>query len=214
MENQHGNKTANHTSKGLAYTSILISIISLLISFYHLGLLMIGWIISIVLGVIALKKIETNPTRYGGKAIAISGIVISVTSIIVFIFFLNVIVPSRSYIVKRNNEANAIATLKTIKTAQAQYSGSHNGEYGTFDQLVEAGFLDNKFVGDAPAISGYVFLLKKVPKSTKGTPPFYSVNADPMATYRFGGKYFYTDSNISDIRVSDGKPATDSDPSL
>src|SRR5215212_6267779 len=68
-------------SKDLAITSMVLGIVSI----FTLGLLVVGAIISIVLGLIALNKVEQNPRAYAGKKQAIAGITASVVSLVLIV---------------------------------------------------------------------------------------------------------------------------------
>jgi type IV pilus assembly protein PilA len=127
-----------------------------------------------------------------------------------------VIVPNLMGTTRSANQAAAIATLKTIMTEQAKYATSHKGEYATFDQLVKAGALNEKFAGEEPVVQGYIFRLKVTPRS-KGQVPTYTLNADPeqpTGLNRTGDQFYYTDPAVGNIRVSEEGPAKASDPSL
>ena len=56
----------------------------------------------------------------------------------------------------RNNaqESAAIANLRTINTAEVTYLSAAGGEYGTMQNLIEAGLLDSRF---SSGFSGYKF---------------------------------------------------------
>jgi hypothetical protein len=107
----------------------------------------------------------------------------------------------------RADETSAIATLRTIAQAQETYGISNAGNYGTFEQLAEGGFLDPRFNHSSPEFHGYAFTMN-VSSSSGPEPGFYSCNADPAATSPHGGRHFYIDSQSHDIRVNATQPAT------
>jgi hypothetical protein len=114
------------------------------------------------------------------------------------------------------NEAAAIRTLQTIFRAQAQYMLSHAEEYGTFDQLIQDNYLDQRFAGTTPLVEGYAFTLKLTPKSG-GESAAYSINADPNQenkTSTGGARHLFMDSSSNVIHVNTGQPATAHDPTL
>lgn len=114
------------------------------------------------------------------------------------------------------NEAAAIAALRTVSSAQIAYSVSHDGDYGTFDELVKAGNLDARFSGDKPVVGGYVLSIKVTPKDTD-KPASYSINADPqqgVAAASTGTRHLYMDSVDSTIHVNAKQAASSSDPQL
>jgi hypothetical protein len=116
----------------------------------------------------------------------------------------------------RTNEAAAIRALQTIFRVQTQYSITHSGDYGTFDQLVKDGSLDQRFAGASPALEGYVFKMVLVPQAGAQAAGF-SVNADPQQT---GGapetnaRHLYLDSSSNVIHFNNNRAATASDPPL
>ena len=125
-------------------------------------------------------------------------------------------VPAWRLMVRRGNETAATQTIDTIKKVQADYSIGHRGEYGTFEQLIKEGALDERFAGDAPVVSGYIFTMKVVPKSS-GQPATFTVNADPQSSEGIGAtgkRHFYFDPSLSTIRENPDQPATPSDPPI
>src|SRR5262245_30585351 len=81
------------TRKGLAIASLVLGIISI----PTLGLLVVGAITAIVLGVIAIGRIKKEPAIYGGKGMAIGGIITSAVSLLltaVFVMGSAIVVPN------------------------------------------------------------------------------------------------------------------------
>ena len=111
--------------------------------------------------------------------------------------------------VMRADETAAIAALHTISVSQRTYSVSNNGNYGTFAQLVNGGYLDSRFDADKPNVKGYV-LTMIVPGEGA-----YNVSADPEGTGpQAVGRHFYLDSASGQIHVNLNQAATASDPTL
>ena len=105
-------------------------------------------------------------------------------------------------------EATAAQHLKNLAAAEQNYFDNF-GDYATFDQLIAAGILLNEgFAGESPAVDGYVFRLRLVPRAGERAPS-YSINADPRAAG--GGRHLYLDSEVIGIRYSDGRPANATD---
>ena len=110
------------------------------------------------------------------------------------------------------NESAAITNLDAIRAAQDLYFRA-NGQYGTFQQLIESGIFQAEVAGDPPTASGYVFTVRVQPK-TDTQPPSYSVNADPV---RSGGRdatgrrHFFAGSDVVAVRYHDSRPATKDD---
>jgi len=77
------------------------------------------------------------------------------------------------------NESAAVASTRTITTAEVTYLSSSGGSYGTIAQLVTAGLLDSGFNGIK---GGYNYGI-----TTNGLD--YTINADPASTNN--GRYGY-----------------------
>jgi hypothetical protein len=109
------------------------------------------------------------------------------------------------------NEAAATLNVKSISFAQAQYS-TENGNFGTFDQLVQTGLLSQKFAGALPVVDGYIYDLKVSPArpSQKST---FTLNADPESATT-GNKHFFINETSSIIHVNRDRVANASDPPL
>ena len=115
--------------------------------------------------------------------------------------------------IRSANENAAIQQLEALRKVQASYSLSHRGDYGTFEQLVKAGVLeDERFNTDPPSVQGYVYTMKVTPAGN-GQRAFYTVNADPMDGGS-GTNHFYVDPDVSTIRVNAEKPAAPTDPPI
>src|SRR5215213_10518135 len=54
------------------------------------------------------------------------------------------------------NESAALTNLENIQAAEQLYFEA-NGEYGTFQQLIDAGVFQAEVSGDPPVASGYAF---------------------------------------------------------
>lgn len=137
--------------------------------------------------------------------IAIIGLLIGVGSI------------AWSAVIKSGNEATAAQSIDSIRKFQAQYASRNRGNFATFDELVDAVGLDEKFRGERPVVNGYVFSMT-VEKGSSSRPSFYSVTADPQVAEGVsatGTRHFYTDSNLSTIKGTDeNRSAKADDPSI
>lgn len=137
-------------------------------------------------------------------------IVIAIIGVLVAI-----VVPTYQSSVRKANEAAAVTTLNAIRVAQAKYVVDHKGEYGTFRQLFEEGYLDKRFNFDEPHNRGYVFVITLVPRS-EGRAATFSVNANPEQSAGIGatGRNFYYIDPESGICFSKTGPATAADETL
>lgn len=119
--------------------------------------------------------------------------------------------------IRAGNENAAAQSVNQIRTYQSQYAGKNRGKFATFDQLITAVGLDERFKGERPVINGYIFTLTaEEPSGTK--PGSYSVTADPQVAEGVsatGVRHFYTDSTLGTIKVTDeNRPAKADDPSM
>ena len=107
--------------------------------------------------------------------------------------------------VRAGNENAAQQSLAQIRTMQVQYAGKHQGKFATFDELIQAGQLDERYTGENPVINGYIYTMKIDPPSST-QPAKFSVNADPQVAEgvsRTGDRHFYTDSALGTIKYTD-----------
>ncbi len=111
--------------------------------------------------------------------------------------------------VARADETAATAALRTIAVAQRTYWASSGGDFGTFQQLCEGGYLDSRFNSSKPALKDYVLTMEVTPRS--GAQGFFSCNADPVAGPQ-AGRHFYIDSTSSELHVNPSESATAKDP--
>lgn len=126
-----------------------------------------------------------------------------------------VAIPLYKSSVRKANEAAAVSTLSAIRVAQAKYVIDHKGNYGTFRQLFDEGYLDKRFNYDQPHERGYVFVITLVPKA-EGKAATFGVNANPEQSTGLGatGKNFYYVDPESGICFSTTGPATAADDTL
>lgn len=110
----------------------------------------------------------------------------------------------------RADEGTALATMRAIVRAQTAYNISNSGDYGTFEQLVTGGYLDERFNNSKPRFYGYLFTMNATPKSgsTEGS---YGLNADPDPALKASGRHFYVDSTSPEIHVNPSQQASVSD---
>ena len=110
------------------------------------------------------------------------------------------------------NESAALANLGNVQAAEQLYFEA-NGQYGTFQQLIDSGIFQAQVSGDPPVASGYVFTVKVQPK-TDTQPAAYSVNADPVRAEgrdATGRRHFFASSEVVGVRYNETRPATKDD---
>jgi hypothetical protein len=104
----------------------------------------------------------------------------------------------------RADEASVVAALRTVGLAQQGYAVTNEGNFGTFLQLTEGGYLDARFASEHPELHGYVLNMTVEDKTFK-------CNADPNASGDLKGRHFYLDSTSTLVRVNPTHPASASD---
>lgn len=108
-------------------------------------------------------------------------------------------------------ETVAISTLNQVAKAEMAFSVSNDGNFGSFEQLTQGGYLDSRFTSSKPVIHGYVLTLNVAPKSGS-TEPSFTCNADPTAEGNNSGRHFYIDSTTTQVRANSSAVASDKDP--
>jgi hypothetical protein len=110
------------------------------------------------------------------------------------------------------NESAALTNLQNIQAAEQLYFEA-NGQYGTFQQLIDSGVFQAQVTGDPPVASGYVFDVRVQPR-TDTQPAAYTVNADPVRAEgrdATGRRHFFISSDVTGIRFNETRPATKDD---
>jgi hypothetical protein len=120
--------------RGYAIASLVLGILSL----PTIGLLLVGAMTSVVLGVVALVKASREPEEYGGKGLAITGIVLSAVSILIIPFFgivAAIAIPSLLRARVSANEAAALGDVREVIRAEAQYQSANAGYFDRLECL-------------------------------------------------------------------------------
>ena len=113
--------------------------------------------------------------------------------------------PQQSVMVTAANETAAMARLRSIGVAEAQYIAESGGAYGTLDQLIQ-----KRYAGDPSRgkLTGYKF---EVEVKAGG----FQVTAVPEKYGVTGNRSFYLDeSNVMHGADKKGALATQSDPEV
>lgn len=195
--------------KGLAIAALVLGIIS----FITFGLLGVGAIVGIVLAVKAMGRVSREPWRYGGRSMAIAGLVLSITSL-TSAFGLGIVmaitVPNLLASYRAANEGSAIHSLRTLHEAEATFQSTvGNGNYGTLEELNAANLVDVKLATGTR--NGYTFTVT-VDNENLGS---FAVTAVPETYGSTGIRSFYIDET-GIIRGADnnGGPSTQMDKPL
>jgi type IV pilus assembly protein PilA len=148
--------------RGLAIASLALGILSL----PTLGLLLIGGLLGIVLGIVALTKANAQPTEYGGRGMAIAGIVCSAASFLAIPFvgiLAAIAIPSLLRARVSANEAATIGDIRTIITWEMTYQAANGGFFDKPECLQAPGNCIPKYTGPPALLDGTLAHLQ--PKS-------------------------------------------------
>lgn len=193
--------------KGLAIAALILGILSL----FTFGLLVVGAIVGIVLAVKAMSRVRTEPWRYGGRSIAIAGLVLSVLSLTtapVGLVVAAIAVPNLMAARRAANEGSAMHSLRLISQAEFVYQSSF-AKFGTLEELAANDLIDPKL--GAGAKNGYNFTVTL----DSANPESFEVTGVPEDYRSSGTRSFYIDETFV-MRGADnfGEPSTKMDPPL
>ena len=193
--------------KGLAIAGLVVGIIS----FLTFGLVGVGAIIGIILSAKAMGRVSREPWRYGGRSMAIAGLVLSITSLTStfgFGIIMAIAIPNLMASYRAANEGSAIHSLRTISQAEATFQSTF-GSYGTLEELYASNLIDLELGSGAK--NGYAFKVT-VDNENLGS---FAVTGVPLTYGKSGTRSFYIDETFI-IRGADnrGAPSTKMDDPL
>jgi hypothetical protein len=165
--------------RGMAIASMVISIVSVLTC----GGLIAGPILGLVFGIIALRRANREPAIFGGKGMAIAGIVMSLVAPVMLVACVVIAIPNMKRSERAARETAAISNLRTIGTAQATFQVTKGN--GAFTDLATLG---NEGLVDAALASGQKggYQFTSTPSEDAGGAPIFDTTAVPLSTGTFG----------------------------
>jgi len=203
MNNESSQFNLVSPSKKLAITSLILGIVSL----PTMGLLFIGGIVGSILGIQARRKAKLSPEQYGGKGIALAGIITSILSLVIGIPLLIAAIAIPNLLVSQQaaRETDAIRVIQAIGAAQLQYSATKGrGKFTDLQTLTSEGFIDYQLA--AKGIRGaYIFECKPINTGASNSAMFdVSATPESAGTYGTANRSFYTnETNV--IYWAEGK---------
>jgi type II secretory pathway pseudopilin PulG len=188
--------------KGYAVASLVIGVVG----FFSFGILLVGSIVGTSLGIVALSKESSQPDVYGGKGLAVAGIVVNIAALCMIVplgIIAAIAVPNLLASRRAANEASAISNLRLIHSAESTYAATvGRGSFGSLPQLVSVGLMDDRL--SSGRLNGYFFTI-----TASGND--FEVTASPL-TRSTGARSFYI-SSPGVIHVAPaGRFASASDP--
>lgn len=201
----HGyNAPPAQLKQGLAIASLTIGIVGILFCF--LGFL--GSIPGLICGIKAVKKANQNPMEYGGKGMAITGIVMNSMLLLTIPVIAAIAIPNLFAARKAANEMAAIRWLNTLGSAQATYQSTtgRGSLFGTLEEMQQAGLIKV----DSAQQYGYKFkvVVTNCPltsgSGSKSCVPRFTILATPLSygATGTGKRSFYMDETYV-IRAAD-----------
>lgn len=182
--------------KGLAIFALILGIVS----FFTFGMLLVGAIVGIVVAAKAMGRVRREPWRYGGRGMAIAGLVlniVSLSSVVPLALIAAIAIPNLLAARMAANEGSAIHSLRQISSAQALYYRSFD-KYGTLEELAAQNLIDPKLGSGRK--NGYNFTIELTSDETNTEG--FAVTGIPFAYRSSGMRSFYVDES-SVIRAVD-----------
>jgi len=194
---------------GLAICALVLGIVSLL-TFSLLG---VGAITGIILASVAMGRVKREPWKYGGRGIAIAGLVLSIASLVILVpvaIIAAIAIPNMLAARLAANEASAIHSMKIISSAEGMYYTSF-AKYGTLDELGAQGLIDSQLATGSK--NGYSFSIELTSNEMNGEG--FAATGIPVQYLRSGRRSFYVDESMI-VRAGDnhGGPSTRADAPL
>jgi len=200
---------AEGQQKSLAVAALILGIIS----FLSFGMLGVGAIIGIIVSVKAMKRVSREPWKYGGRSMAIAGLVLNITaltSVVPGLILVAIAVPNLRASARAANEGSAMATLRMVASAEAEYHDIFE-KYGTLEELAAQNLIDSRLA--AGTRNGYHFAVELT--TGEANADGFAVVAVPITYGSSGRRSFFIDESFV-MRASDnhGAPSTKMDKPL
>jgi len=147
---------------------------------------------AIILGHMSRSEIRKSMGRLKGEGLALAGLImgyVSFAAIPILLITATIAIPSLLRSRQAANESAAVANLRTINTAAVTYQIS-GGTYGTINDLIAKGLIDETFTGTK---AGYYYTV-----ASNGTG--YTAEANPVSVNT--GRYGYFTTSDGEIRYS------------
>jgi type IV pilus assembly protein PilA len=167
------------------------------------------FIVAIVFGHLALSEIKRSAGRLKGEGLAIAGLVLGygwVIFIPIILIIAAIAIPNLLRARMAANESSAVASIRTINTAEISYASEHPTA-GFTCSLSDLSSLVGSQLFRGPR-SGYAFELSGCTADDKGAIVHYQVAAYPVTRNQTGIRAFCSDESAV-IRVDPNGSAQD-----
>lgn len=206
--NGHGNNYANNyrngnprqnfqpqnLKSGLAIASLVLACVAFVTMIFLIGILIAP--IGLILGIVALVKANKQPRVYGGKGMAIAGVILNGLVVLILPLIAAVAIPNLLASRRAANEGATISSIKKIAAAQENVLATST-ICADLTQLVSKGLLDQSFSSGTKF--GYRFTIANLP--SKGC-EIYAVPTQPVGATATGSRSFYYSTEDKIIRAA------------
>lgn len=203
--NQRQNYRPHNEKTGLAIASLVLACVSFMTTLFLIGILIAP--IGLVLGIVALVKIKKQPRIYGGKGMAIAGVILNGLVVLIIPLIAAIAIPNLLAARRAANEAGTISGIKTIAKAEETVLATST-ICVDLPELVKKGMLDQSFLSGTKF--GYRYTIANLP--SKGC-EIYAVPVQPLGATATGSRSFYYSTEDKVIRAApkQGKMADKND---
>lgn len=160
-----------------------------------------AFLAAVVLGHMALSEIRKSAGRLKGEGLAMAGLIlgyIPVAAIPIILIIAAIAIPNLLRARQAANESSAVASLRTLNTAEVSYSTEHEAVGFTCSLGELSPPIDGTLASGRR--SGYEFKLSNCKADAKGTIVSYHLFAYPVVPNQTGVRAFCTDESAV-IRV-------------
>jgi type IV pilus assembly protein PilA len=170
----------------------------------------LAFVAAVIFGHLGLSEIKRNAGRLKGEGLAIAGLVLGymwVVSIPIVLIIAAIAIPNLLRARMAANESSAVASIRTILTAQMSYSESHpeSGYACSLSALSDAQMIDSVLASGQK--NGYRFEITGCEaEPTGGANKKYQVVAYPITPNQTGNRAFCSDESAV-IKQRSGRSA-------
>lgn len=179
---------------GLAISSLVLACIAFVTMIFVIGILIAP--IGLILGIVALVKVKKYPRLYGGKGMAIAGVILNGLVVLMLPLIAAIAIPNLLAARRAANESGTIAGIKTIAQAEEQVLAS-SSICSDLPELVSKGLIDQSFASGTKF--GYRYTIANLP--SEGC-EIYAVPTQAVGASATGSRSFYYSTEDKIIRAA------------
>jgi hypothetical protein len=194
---------------GFARASLILGVLGL----PTVGLAVVGAMVGLLCGIVGLVKASNAPSEYGGKGMALVGLILNAFAITVMPFVIGlvaaIVIPSLLRARAAQNEVAVLADLREVAAAESRYKAADFGYYDDLGCLAKPSscvpgyrgpaFLKQELTSDTR--HGYRFVLHAGPApeplrdgASRSSMTSFALVAEPLASGPAGTRSFCADA--------------------